>query len=335
MGMESKAAADRAAMDDLIARVGSLHSAPQVAQQIIQLTGNIDFDPSEVVDCLKSDPSLALKILRVLNSSQYGFARKISNLRQAAALLGRRALRLVPLTFSLVETLTRGAGGRVFYDYWRRALTMANGAARLSEHDAAIDHDAAYSAGLVADLGILLLAQAEGETYISMYTKTLHGPALEDAERRAFGFSHAALGAHLLESWQFPRAVVEAAAFHHCRRSQAGPVEMAVHAGSLLADVLWGRRQVLAGEAWICFQAGFRLTNEEFRTLPLTCKKEVLLNAELFDTRLTGSALDSLTLLDQTRRQQLAAALETTPEPNPFLQDATAKKGRGKSRMVW
>jgi HD-like signal output (HDOD) protein len=312
--MELKAPAPGLAMDELIGKVGQLHSAPQVAQQVLHLTRTIDFDVSEVVDCLKNDPALALKILRVINSAQYGFVRKISNLRQAAALLGRRSLRLVTLTFSLVESLTHGAGGRMFYDYWRRALTMAVSAARFSEYSPAIEYDAAYSAGLLADAGILLLTAAEGDRYTALYLKTPHGPALVEAERQAFGFSHAALGARLLEVWQFPIEVVEAVASHHEASSRPAPLWLAVRAGNHLAEILWASSGPRLADARTRLAEMFSLGEGEFQRLALSVREEVLLTAELFDIRLTGSGLDCPALLDQARRQHLDAALEAAPD---------------------
>jgi HD-like signal output (HDOD) protein len=312
--MQAKALEMPPSMDDLIAKAGQLHTVPQVAQQILHLTRDLDFDVSEVVDCLKCDPALALKILRAVNSSQYGFARQIGNLRQAAALLGRRTLRLITLTFSLVDSLTHSAGGRLYYDYWRRALTMAVAAARFSEFDPAIDGDAAYSAGLLADIGILVFARAAGENYTARYLQVPHGPELVDAEQQAFGFNHAALGAGLLDGWQLPAAVAEAVAGHHEVHSHSGPVQGAVHAGNLMAHVLWARTEPQLADARSRLRERFSLGQEEFGRLALACKEDVLLSAELFDIRLTGSDLDCKALLDQGRRQHRVAALETAPE---------------------
>ena len=83
-------------------------------------------------------------------------------------MLGQRTLRTVALTFSLVDSFTRGAGGRIYNAYWGRALTMASVASRISLGRREIDQDNAYSAGLLADLGMLVFAQFENERYTAL-----------------------------------------------------------------------------------------------------------------------------------------------------------------------
>lgn len=300
---------DLSAMDALLAAVPHLHSAPQVAQRILSLTGDAQFDVGEVVDCLRSDPALAARILRVVNSSQFGLTRKVDNLPQAVAHLGQRSLRLVTMTFSLVDGLTRGLGGRVYYDYWRRALTMAAVAARLSEGCEGVDHDAAYAGGLLAELGTLVLMQAKGDAYAGLYAKAAHGPELVEAERSAYGFGHPGLGARLLQRWEFPTALVHAAYHHHDARPRPRPMEAAVRAGAVLVDVFWTPHTptLPAVRDWI--KTHYGLDTDGFIDLALRCKQDVLLSAELFGVRLGGN-VDCAGLLAKAQAQHADASLE-------------------------
>src|SRR5207249_377986 len=104
---------------------------------------------------------------------------------------------------------------------------MAVVAARLADSSLLLERDTTYASGLFADLGVLVLAQLEGDRYTAFYQQTSHGPELVEAERRRFGFGHPAVGARLLERWQFPAELVAAAAQHH-EATATAPLEVAV-----------------------------------------------------------------------------------------------------------
>ena len=104
-------------MDRLMTRTGRLHSSASVTQKILSLMRNPDFDMTEVVACLERDPALAAKILRVVNSTHYGLAHRVSCLRHAATILGQRSLRMFAVTFALVDTFISGPLESLYVDY--------------------------------------------------------------------------------------------------------------------------------------------------------------------------------------------------------------------------
>jgi HD-like signal output (HDOD) protein len=272
-------------MDVCIRKTVELHTAPQIARSILNLLREGDYDVREIVECLEADPALAARILKTVNSSLYGLLRPVQNLRQAVAYLGQRSLRMIATTFSLVEGLTRGSAADLYYSYWQRAITMATVAGRLTESNRTLPRNDAYTAGLLADLGILLLAQAETQKYPQLYRSVPHGPELIAAERRQFGFSHAALGARLLQNWGFPAPLVEAALHHHEDRPQALPHEAAVRAADLMADVLWTPQSSQVALARQVLEEGFACDLDAFIALAQWCRQEVQTHAEVFGIR--------------------------------------------------
>lgn len=273
-------------MDRLIDRVHALHSAPQVVGRLLQLTRDPNFDLGEVVECLESEPTLAARVLRIVNSSFFGQRTKISGVRQAVTLLGQRTLRTVALTFSLVDSFTRGAGGRIYNAYWGRALTMASVASRISMGRREIDQDNAYSAGLLADLGILVFAQFENERYTALSENVAHGPELLEAERSEFGFTHPDLVARLLTRWEFPLPLVLAVQHHHELRDEAPRIEVAVHVGDLMADALYSPQSPHLERARSLLEERFEMDVDGFVELALACKKDIAYWCDVFKIRL-------------------------------------------------
>ena len=313
-------------MDCLLDRVQQLHSSPIVACQILSLLKDPEFQVGEIAVQLEADPALAASILRLVNSSCLGLSHKIASLPQAVTYIGARSLRLAVLSFGLVDHLTRGTPVQVCHDYWRRALTMAAVASHLCTDRTQTPPDEAYSAGLLADIGVLIFAQADTERpdterpdterpdterYLSLYAQYGHGRELVMMERRDFGFDHAALGARLLSRWNLPTQLTRAVAGHdRDDRPSNSVLERAVLAADMLADVLWTPQTPRLAEAQRFLTSHFGLDLDGFISLALTCKADVARNAESFRVELAGS-IDCAALRKQALSQYKTEAMET------------------------
>jgi HD-like signal output (HDOD) protein len=236
---KTMSASDKAnAIQRLLKRTGRLQSSSTVARKIMSLTKTADFNMQEVVNCLEHDPAMAAQILRVVNSSHYGVSHQVASVRRAATIIGQRSLRMFAVTFALVDMLVEGSARELFGDYWQRASLIASGASRIATLHDRKHFDDAYTAGLLADVGLLVLAQDAGKPYVELYKSCYHSDELTDAEEQGFGFTHAELGAQLLRSWEFPPEVVEAVLRHHSHTPDQDLVSDAVRAGNLAAELL-------------------------------------------------------------------------------------------------
>ncbi len=311
------------AMDSVLGRVDELHSLPQVAISILNLTRDVDYDVREVVACLENDPALAAKILRTINSSRYGLRREVTNLRQAVALLGQRALRLVAMTFSLVDGLSRGAAGQLCQDYWRRSISMATLGSRIAKRSGQIDHNDAYSAGLLADLGVLVFAQVKQDEYVQLAQSVPHGVGLIQLEREQYGFSHAELGARLLSRWGFPETLVESARLHHDEEVDESLLPLTTHTGSLMAEVLWTPECEEFARARTLLEERFCFGVDDIIDLVVGTKEDVEFNAGLFGVALEGEIdLEAIRSRAKTAREEAFAILaaDTTDETSDLQQ---------------
>lgn len=297
-------------IDGFLDRMDQLHSAPQVAQRIVLLTRDPDYDAQTVVDCLESDPAMAAKVLRVANSSRYGLRNKANSVRHAVALIGQRSLRLIALTFGLVEGLTRGVRGERYAEFWRRSLTIGVVAAELAKLTKNVNADEAYSAGLLADMGELIFAQLEGDRFFPLVEEHPHGRALLDAEREEFGFAHPELGARLLQRWELPEELVTAVALHHVDDEETDQLAVTVRAGDLMAHALWTPRSPEVATSKALLQQEFGLDLDGYIELAVNCQREIEENASLFGVSLPGT-IDCEVLLQEARKVHLEASLET------------------------
>jgi len=200
-------------LESLAAKAGQLYSLPVVAMQVLELTNNPQVDARALKQCIENDPALTTKLLRVVNSSLFGLHCEVSDLNQALTLLGIKPLKLLVLGFSLPGELFAGMAGDVLGRYWRHTLTKAVAAREISESFWRQPGDEAFIAGLLQDLGMLLLIQELGEPYVRFLDKVAAtGGNLAALETRSLGFEHTALTARLLAQWHLPDTLVEAVA---------------------------------------------------------------------------------------------------------------------------
>jgi len=210
-------------LDRLVDKAGRLYSLPTVAVKVLELTGNPQVDTRALKECIENDPALTSKILRVVNSSLFGLSREVSDLNQALALLGIKPLKLLVLGFSLPGELFANVHGKILAWYWRHTLTKAVAGREISESIFNVPGDDAFIAGLLQDLGILLLIQELGEPYVRFLEKVMEADKdLAVIETELLGFDHTELSARLLAQWQLPDTLTEAVGWKPPAASASG-----------------------------------------------------------------------------------------------------------------
>ncbi|APG27012.1 diguanylate cyclase [Syntrophotalea acetylenivorans] len=186
-----------------------------VASRLITITAKEDTTISDIADLVSKDISLSAKILKVVNSAFYSFPQSIVTIQQAASILGTNAVRSLVLSFSFLQPSRSDEGSFDYALFWEQSLTEAVAARRLM---AAIDKDAAeeaFVAGLLQNLGILILARAFPEKYQQVeQIIEKEGRIRSQVENELIGADHAYIGSEVTRSWGFPDALVLPLRYH-------------------------------------------------------------------------------------------------------------------------
>ncbi|MFV2070261.1 MAG: HDOD domain-containing protein, partial [Pirellulales bacterium] len=200
-------------VDQVVRRTSGLYTLPAVAAKVLELTGQETVDSQALKECIENDPALTGKLLKVVNSSLFGLGSDVHDLGQALALLGTKPLKLLVLGFSLPDRLFAGVGRHRLAAFWRDALTKAVAAREICQAWWRVPGDEAFIAGLLQDIGMLVLLQDLRETYLELLDQVdRRGSDLEQQETATLGFSHSTLSARLLDSWALPKSLVSAIA---------------------------------------------------------------------------------------------------------------------------
>lgn len=197
----------RRPLDQFVERAGRLYTLPAVAVEVLRLTQEPQVDAAALTRCIERDPALVGKILRTVNSSLFGLSREVSDLQTAVGLLGIKPLKLLVLGFSLPPKLLSIGQQDALARYWQLALVKAVAARELAQQAGDVDGDDAFLAGLLQDLGVLVLLKDLGEPY-ARFVDRAQAEQLDllSLELDTLGFDHRLLSARLLASWGLPEA---------------------------------------------------------------------------------------------------------------------------------
>jgi len=194
-----------------------LPSPPGVALRVVQLNQREDVDIAELVEVLSQDPVLIAKLLRTANSGMFGLPREVASVRQAVMVLGLRTVNLLALSASAVAVSTGNSPEAFNYQgFWTQSLATAIGARRIAERRLPGLKDEAFLAGMLSDIGRLLLAERFPQKYAPVCERLAAGSEpVHEVEAQLLGVTHMQIGFALLESWGLPEVVCAAVGSHH------------------------------------------------------------------------------------------------------------------------
>ncbi len=218
-----------------------LPSLPAVAVKVLSLDPELAAD--ELARVIALDAALSARILKTANSPLYAPVLPVGNIKRAIIRIGNRQVRTLSLAFSLVPLENARLD---FTPFWRHSLTTAVAARRLLRRINPQMVEEGFTAGLLADIGAILLAGAQGDRYVEVLKRRgTTGEGLDAAERTVFGFDHTALGLAAARCWRFPEGLLAVIEHHRDPRGWMGAGEVsllvrAVHLAGVLADFFQG-----------------------------------------------------------------------------------------------
>jgi HD-like signal output (HDOD) protein len=276
-------------------RALSLYSRPTVAMELVRLTEQPHVDARALKECIEKDPALVGKILRVVNSSLFGLTTRVGDLGQAIGLLGIKPLKLLVLGFSLPDALFAEVAARELRWYWTTTLTRAVSARMFCEQFWKQAGDEPFIAGLLEDLGTLVMLHELGRPYAKFLGGAIDEHChLSALERTTLGFDHVQLTAALLTRWQLPQKLIDAVtapreiAWLTQAPSAEGDLPRMLHLADLVTQLLCQRRLHVLPELIKASELYRRVTKAQLTELVLQLQRQVDQLADALALELEG-----------------------------------------------
>lgn len=205
-------------LDELVEKVDEIPVFPQSVLRIIKLIEDPNTGAKDVEREIIKDQGLTTKILKLANSSYYGLSRNIKTVSEATVLLGFQAVKSMVLATSVGKVFDKELPGYALgkEDLWRQSQVCAITTRIVAKKARFPKADQAYTAGLLRDIGKVILDHYMTEQYeVIVQQVNSSKKSFLEVEQDVLGFDHGQVGARIAEKWHLPEDLVEAIATHH------------------------------------------------------------------------------------------------------------------------
>ena len=209
----------------LIRGIKELPPAPQVLPKILEALHSDNTTLEELGELIALEPILTAKLLQYCNSAYFRGSELVSSVPEAIGRVGFQSV------FSLVSAATGKQTFKLPADcgvdaaqLWKHSVTTAFSCKFIAE-DNNLNSNMLFTAGMLHDIGRVVIVKSKGAPYGQLLAEAqTRLVSASELEKTAYGFTHADVGACLLETWKLPSLLVESVCFHH-RPVSAGPAK--------------------------------------------------------------------------------------------------------------
>lgn len=205
----------------VVANIRNLPTPPIVFHQIQKVMSDPNVGAAQVATILAEDPAMSVKVLKLTNSAFYGLTREVDSVKHAVVIIGLEAIKNLVLSASVLDMFKGKNVDKDFQEkHWRHSLATAFCCRILSKkfkETGIINPDSAFSAGLLHDIGKIVLAIFLPNEYSKFLELRETDKDLTDyeLEEKALGYNHAQIGGILATQWKLPAMLAETITFHH------------------------------------------------------------------------------------------------------------------------
>lgn len=191
-------------ISDLLKQTDKLPNVPEVVRELIQALNDPNADYNVIAKKVAQDQTLTLKILRLVNSAHFGLTRKVSTIDEAVVILGMEKLNTLVIASGMSNSASdvEGLDLRAFWNDCFMVATIANWLAMRTDK---VPAEVAFTAGIIYNIGRLLLHLAEpnrAKAIQTLISETRTSRIAAETER--LGFTSQEAGKALLDMWHLP-----------------------------------------------------------------------------------------------------------------------------------
>ncbi len=203
----------------------TLPAMPKIAQEILSINLATDAGDELLLKLIMKDPAISARIIGLANSPLFHTSRKVLTISDASTVLGIKRIKMISLSFAMASSMTCKPPGLLdVTGLWQHSMAVTLAMEVLSRAmpvDRRPPDDELYLAGLLHDIGFLVLDYVDRELSDRFYTRlAAEGGQMLTAEIEAqmLEMNHCELGALLAEYWNLTTNIVAVIRYHHSAR---------------------------------------------------------------------------------------------------------------------
>lgn len=227
-----------------------LPTFPGVILEALDLIRRPDISASEVATALQADPGVTIRLLRLVNSAAFAPSRPVTTISQAVAIAGLGAVESMLLAVGVNTALPNvDVDGLNQRRFWQAAARRGSIAKTFAQELHPATAGESFTAGLLQDMAIPLLAVAKHDYRPLLLDWHSGGGELHQMEESSFGWSHDGVAALLCEKWEIPENIRDAIGGHHGKAEYDAPPAVELAAPFREIDMPDVRDQVVSNAA--------------------------------------------------------------------------------------
>ncbi|PID72668.1 MAG: signal transduction protein [Desulfobulbus propionicus] len=191
---------------------------PHIVTKLAQMINDEDSTLQDFEEVIRLDPALVARLLTLVNSSYFGMSRKVDSISRAVALLGMKNLHNMAVTDAIQSMIDTDAASHTFSPkrLWSHSAAVGICCKMIAERILSINGDDAYLAGILHDIGLIVLFETAREDFLAIINSLEPGGlTIEQLEQEKLGTDHTQIGYLLVQEWQIAQPLAEAIRDHH------------------------------------------------------------------------------------------------------------------------
>lgn len=204
-------------LSTLTEKIKNIPSLPEIITKSIEIMQDKNASTQALSKIISNDIGLTARVLKLVNSSYYGFPKQISTINQAIVVLGYTTIKGVILSASIFKMFDqKGSQSFDYKNFWKHSLLVATGARLLAQKcNIYIDEDI-FSAAFLHDIGKIIFAQYDWQNYSKIYNlKDLNEKEYLQKEEKECGLNHCEIANMIAYSWNLPEIFCDIITYHH------------------------------------------------------------------------------------------------------------------------
>ncbi len=203
---------------DIVTSVSEIGALPQTMATVLKVIDNPTAGTDEIAAIINRDVALTTRVLKMVNSVRYGRSRKVAHVSEAVRVMGLNSIKVLTLSSSVFgirpddELFQQLNIKRI----WRHFIETAIVARNIAEEIDYRDPEEAFIAGLLHDIGIVIMMLHFKRDYLTVIEKLNDQQSgIISAESELWMFTHCDVGAAIAESWKLPSRIIHVIKHHH------------------------------------------------------------------------------------------------------------------------
>ncbi|MGA7142905.1 MAG: HDOD domain-containing protein [Desulfobacterales bacterium] len=230
-----------------------LPEMPSTAFELNEIVADPTASAHSIAEVVNKSPSLATLLLKIVNSSFYGFPSKINNISRAVTIIGTREITGLALGLSIVKAFKDIPKEVIdISSFLRHSIACGIISRILAAKKNIPQTEQMFVAGLLHDIGRLIIYQYFPEQAMTLLSQAAASDnLLFQQETRFLGGNHSLIGQYLLKEWKLPFELQNNIFFHHNPLNAHDPIKATIiHLADIMVNAL---RLGSSGERFVPF----------------------------------------------------------------------------------